>query len=79
MPTAKPAPFTGLIPDAHIPHHNPKALKWAIKELQGLPLTELVILGDLFDVSAVSRFMKSLRESSGLPRELQQARDVSAD
>jgi len=74
MPKRKPGWTLGVIPDVHYPDHNPKAVAWAKKTLEDLGIHELVFLGDLHNVEAVSRFMKGLKDKAGLPRELEVAR-----
>ena len=61
----------GLLPDIHIPKHDPAALAWAIRELKDQRPTKLVLLGDVISLDSVSRFTTTLSVRASLPKEIQ--------
>lgn len=64
----------GLLPDVHLPRHNPAAVRWAVRGLRDEGLTHLYLLGDVVTFDSVSRFKKTLQTASSLPDEFKQGR-----
>jgi hypothetical protein len=64
----------GVLPDMHIPQENKAAVTWAIRTLQAAGITRLILLGDVINLDAVSRFLKTPEQAARLPEELLQGR-----
>ena len=62
----------GVLSDIHVPFHDKKATKMALDYLENAGLDKLVLLGDIADFIAVSRYGKSLRRRASLVDEIDQ-------
>jgi len=58
-----------VLPDAHIPHQDPKAWRCAIKLLGELQPDEVVIIGDFADLESLSHHVKNRPELTKLKGE----------
>ncbi|RLC87847.1 MAG: hypothetical protein DRJ03_04685 [Chloroflexi bacterium] len=48
----------GVVPDIHIPKHDPEALNWCFRRLTEERPGHIVFLGDMFDFESISVFLK---------------------
>jgi len=67
--------LTLCLPDIHFPDHDPRALKKALSLVKIRKPDRVVLLGDVVDFSAISRFPKSPRHTD-FGRELQRVRPL---
>lgn len=67
--------MTVCIPDIHIPTHDPVALEWALRLIRELDPGRVILLGDVLDLDALSRFQKTRRREAGLIDELDEVRE----
>lgn len=67
-----------ILPDAHCPYHDKRALEGLIlrKVLPSLDFESVTILGDFFDCYSVSTFPKNPKRLKGLKKELQVGFDL---
>ncbi|MFA4972360.1 MAG: metallophosphoesterase [bacterium] len=56
--------------DTHFPHHDAKAVDWALRMCKKFKPDHVVLLGDIADLDAVCRFPKSLKRAAGLVNEI---------
>jgi UDP-2,3-diacylglucosamine pyrophosphatase LpxH len=75
----KPELRVGVLSDIHVPFQDKKATKMALEYLENSNLDKLVLLGDIADFLAVSRYGKSLHRRASLNDELEQTKDFLAD
>lgn len=62
----------GLIPDAHIPFHDPVKLRQVLDNVRGCRV--IVIMGDWIDAYSVSNFDKDPRRKERMPEEFAEGR-----
>lgn len=62
----------GLIPDAHIPFHDPKRLRQVFDNVRGCE--HIIIMGDWLDAYSVSSFDKDPRRKERMPEEFAEGR-----
>jgi len=65
---------TVCLGDMHCPQHDPRAVRWALDVVNNIKPQRVVLLGDVVDFLAVSRFPKSAEQKLGLQKELEAAR-----
>lgn len=71
MPSTKLEPIL-IIPDAHIPYHDPQAWELVLRVGKKLKPKHLVVIGDLADFYAVSSHLKDPTRASNLEWEVQE-------
>jgi hypothetical protein len=59
-----------------VPKHDPDAIDWALSEAQKVKPQTLILLGDLADFNALSRFPKSPEQQLGLEAEMEECRAI---
>jgi len=67
---------TVCLPDLHAPQHDPRALRWALDYTVDAEPRRVILLGDVVDFLALSRFPKSPEQSAALDEELVVGRRV---
>lgn len=60
--------------DTHVPQHDPAALRWALQATKELRPQKVILLGDMVDFLALSRFPKSPQQQLALQKELKAGR-----
>ena len=65
--------LVGVISDIHIPFEDKRATAIALDYLESLKLDKLVLLGDIVDFMAISRFSRTLWRRAQLQDELDEA------
>jgi len=68
--------LTVCIPDLHVPQYDPAALDWALAYAVKRRPDRVVLLGDVVDFLALSRFPKSPQQAAALHEEIESGRDV---
>jgi len=48
----------GIVPDIHVPQHDPKAVSWCFNRLREERPYKIIFIGDLFDFYSISVFLK---------------------
>lgn len=71
--------LTVILPDIHIPVDDPAAVEWALWVVREINPSKVILLGDVLDLDALSRFQKTLRRQAGLLEELDVVRDWIAE
>lgn len=69
----------GVIPDLHVPHHDPDAVRVCTEFMQDLRPDVLVVLGDWYDFYDLSTFSKDPDRRFRLQEEFDQGREIMAD
>ncbi len=65
--------LVGVISDIHIPFEDPLALRLSLEYLKELDIDELMLMGDIVDFLAISRFNKTLERRASLNNEIEQS------
>jgi predicted phosphodiesterase len=67
-----------VLGDAHCPDHDPAAVEWALRTVARLRPYKVILLGDLVDFNAISRFLKHPSKRVLFKEEIAKARDFIA-
>lgn len=65
-----------IAPDIHAPYHDKRAFKLFLKVAAALPWDILLLLGDVYDCYAVSRYVKDPNKEVSLHKELLLGREM---
>jgi len=65
---------TIVLPDIHYPKHDPAALRWALRYVNELQPRRVILLGDVINLDAVSRFPMPSRVVTNFPTEIRKYR-----
>jgi len=65
---------TIVLPDIHYPKHDPAALRWALRYVDMLQPRRVILLGDVINLDAVSRFPMPSRVVTNFPTEIRKYR-----
>lgn len=66
-----------ILSDLHYPLHNEQAIRKLLRELSGAVISNLHLLGDIYDFAAFSRFLKTPKEIAEAPTTLQSAKEFA--
>lgn len=69
----------GVISDVHVPFHDKRSCKIALDYLQESKLDKLVLMGDILDFVAISRYGKSLKRRAALSDEINEGLQFLAE
>jgi len=67
--------LVAVVPDVHVPDHDPEAVRWCLQQIKHRRPGTVVLLGDVLDLTSVSRFPKSLATKATLVSELEAGRE----
>jgi predicted phosphodiesterase len=62
------------VPDIHVPKHDPAAVRWCLERIREERPKTVVLIGDVFDYEAISRFTRKLTVQAAFQEEVKAGR-----